>query len=120
MGKPRYLVAFVACLVLFLACFFIAHHMYWGLFTPNDPVGRYFLFKRPLPNPIGHLLWVGLKPLLIATPLAAAWSLYRYVQTWRQALRVGVCRKCGYDLRGSKDRCPECGTPIERTPVPRA
>jgi hypothetical protein len=34
-----------------------------------------------------------------------------YLLIWKRREKPGHCLMCGYDLRASPDRCPECGTP---------
>jgi hypothetical protein len=41
------------------------------------------------------------------------WIIRKYRRELKRA-REGLCMYCGYDLRQSKERCPECGEPIMR------
>ena len=56
---------------------------------------------------------VPLWPLMLAAAPAAI-SMYRNRRSVRWA-REGRCRSCGYDLRETPDRCPECGRVVEAT-----
>jgi hypothetical protein len=47
--------------------------------------------------------------VIAATPVVICHLLYR---RHGKRVREGRCLSCGYDLRASKDKCPECGTAI--------
>lgn len=55
---------------------------------------------------------LGIPTLLLGIP--AAW---RHGQSRRLKL-AGCCRRCGYDLRASIGRCPECGRAIPAAALP--
>jgi hypothetical protein len=53
--------------------------------------------------------------LLLLMP--AAWL--RRAHKARRAKRLGLCPACGYDLRESPERCPECGAPAQARRIER-
>jgi predicted RNA-binding Zn-ribbon protein involved in translation (DUF1610 family) len=44
-----------------------------------------------------------------AIPLARATLRFRARARTRQRQDIGLCPTCGYDLRATPNRCPECG-----------
>ena len=53
--------------------------------------------------------------VILLTAVFPVWYLafpHRRYRLLSHRLKHNLCLSCGYDLRASKDRCPECGSPI--------
>lgn len=82
---------------------------------PVDPQAQYIDVDNGLAGfgytnaPNGS--WLIAAPIWAATAIFAALPAVRLVNWLRSRKRAnsGLCVKCGYDLRASPERCPECG-----------
>ena len=56
-------------------------------------------------DPIGVSVW------LVVGEAALVWNIVARLRLERELarLRANQCTKCGYDLRATPHRCPECG-----------
>ena len=73
--------------------FHASERNYVGTHMIDVVIPIWFALACTMSLPVAHLLLSG----------------RRYVRT-RRLLRASLCPTCGYDLRATPDRCPECGT----------
>ena len=72
----------------------------------SDPVYTYYSIRQ-----IVSPLWA---PFILFAAYPSIVFIRGPLRRWRRS-RKGFCLKCGYDLRGTPERCPECGKETDAT-----
>jgi hypothetical protein len=95
-----------------------------GLFHPHSTWGftwhYYTVTNGPPGNPPISYVFIRIPYwFILLLCLPAPVIAWRRRRKRPRTEREGLCRVCGYDLRASESRCPECGTPFTASPGTR-
>ena len=107
--QPAYSYPFVKEPMVFSSPKFELTFFGFQIFARQGPYGR-----TPDGEGLGHYAitvphWF---ILLFCIPFPLLW--FRRIRRQRHRLRNNLCLTCGYDLRASPDRCPECGKHVTK------
>jgi hypothetical protein len=90
--------------------------------TTNPEVSE-LIPTKPRTPPVMYRVRYGML-LLASAVMPLLWVIYaaRQRRSLQRRKRLNVCPACGYDLRATPYRCPECGStaPVTSTPRPAA
>jgi hypothetical protein len=82
----------------------------------HSPLVRLVILDRKDPTVIARNMAMPFSLLLLLLLILPTCRAYVYLRRQWLLRRIarGHCSKCGYDLRATPDRCPECGTLAQR------
>jgi len=77
---------------------------YWHIHTNTPVPGTSAVYEQ-------STLILSYWPMLVFAAVLPAFKIYSLMQARRIRIRQtkGLCVACGFDLRATRDRCPECG-----------
>jgi hypothetical protein len=87
-------------------------------------IRRFLGFEYGIHNPtprtrdLAQGKWIAVPLWLIV--FCTGWPsfrVWRRRRRMRRAVELGLCPSCGYEVRATRDCCPECGKPVAMPPV---